>query len=50
MNLLEKADIKEIGYVFDKSYKNSVKIMFFMDLKVTLWTCLFIITGNHQEL
>lgn len=45
LNLLEKADIKEIGYVFDKSYKNSVKIMFFMDLKVTLWTCLFIIPG-----
>ena len=32
LNLLEKADIKEIGYVFDKSYKNSV-------------TCLFIIPG-----
>ncbi len=45
LNLVENADIKEIGYVFDKSYKNSVKIMFFMDLKVTLWTCLFIIPG-----
>ena len=45
LNLRENADIKELGYVFDKSYKNSVKIMFFMDVKVVLWTLLFIIPG-----
>lgn len=45
LNLQENADIKELGYVFDKSYKNSVKIMFFMDVKVVLWTLLFVIPG-----
>lgn len=45
LNLRENADIKELGYVFDKSYKNSVKVMFFMDVKVVLWTLLFIIPG-----
>ncbi|MDE5716529.1 MAG: DUF975 family protein [Lachnospiraceae bacterium] len=39
------AQVKEIAYGFDHSYKNIVKVMFQMDLRIFLWTLLFIIPG-----
>ena len=45
VNLFEKAQLRELAYGFDHSYKNVVKIMFFRDLHTFLWTLLFIIPG-----
>lgn len=45
INLEENADIKEVCYAFDRGYKNSVKVMFFRDLYVFLWSLLFVIPG-----
>ncbi len=39
------AKVKEIAYGFDHSYKNIVKVMFQMDLRIFLWTLLLIIPG-----
>lgn len=39
------AQVKEIAFSFDHSYKNIVKVMFRMDLSIFLWTLLFIIPG-----
>lgn len=39
------AQVKEIAFAFDHSYKNIVKVMFQMDLRIFLWTLLFIIPG-----
>ena len=44
-DLEEKAEVKEVCYAFDRGYKNSVKVMFFRDLYVFLWTLLFIVPG-----
>ncbi len=44
-NLKEEANLREICYAFDHHYKNSVKIMFFRDLYVFLWSLLFLIPG-----
>ena len=44
-NLNTNANVKEIGYGFDHSYKNIVKILFFRDLYEFLWTLLLIIPG-----
>ena len=44
-NLREKAIVGNIGYAFDVEYKNIVKIMFFRDLYLLLWTLLFVIPG-----
>ncbi|NBH15206.1 DUF975 family protein [Lachnospiraceae bacterium] len=44
-NLTEEANFREICYVFDHHYKNVVKIMFFRDLYVILWSLLFIVPG-----
>lgn len=41
----DMAQVKEITYGFDHSYKNIVKVMFRMDLSIFLWTLLFIIPG-----
>ena len=45
INLEENADIKEVCYAFDRGYKNGVKVMFFRDLYVFLWSLLFVIPG-----
>ena len=45
----DKAEVKEVVYVFDHSYKNVVKTMFFKDLRVFLWTLLFIIPGVYKK-
>ena len=44
-NLYEKAQIRELAYGFDHSYKNVIHVMFFRDLHTILWTLLFIIPG-----
>lgn len=44
-NLNEKAQVKEVAFAFDNSYKNVVKTLFFRDVYVILWTLLFIIPG-----
>lgn len=39
------AQVKEIAYGFDHSYRNVVKVLFFRDLYILLWTLLFVIPG-----
>ena len=44
-NLIHSADVKEVAYGFDRSYKNVITTMFFRDLFTFLWGLLFIIPG-----
>ena len=44
-NINEKAELKEVGFGFDRNYMGSVKTMFLRDLYTGLWTLLFIIPG-----
>lgn len=44
-NLTKKAEIKEVAYGFDRSYKNVISVMFFRDLYTFLWALLFIVPG-----
>jgi uncharacterized membrane protein len=44
-NLHEKAQVGNVGFAFDTYYLNNVKILFFRDLQLVLWTLLFIIPG-----
>lgn len=44
-NINEKAELKEVGFGFDRNYMGSVKTMFLRDLYTVLWTLLFIIPG-----
>lgn len=39
------AQVRELGYAFDHSYKNVVRVMFFKELYIFLWSLLFIIPG-----
>lgn len=41
----DRAEVKEVAYGFDHSYKNIVRTMFHMDIQVFLWALLFIIPG-----
>lgn len=43
--LNEKAEVKEVAFVFDSNYKNVVKILFIRDVKILLWSLLFVIPG-----
>lgn len=45
----DKANVREIAYGFDHSYKNIVKTMFHYDMRVFLWSLLFIIPGFYKE-
>ena len=45
MSVEGTAQVKEIAYGFDHSYKNVVKVLFYRDLYVFLWTLLFIVPG-----
>lgn len=45
INLRRSADIKEVGYAFDRNYKNTISTMFFRDLYIFLWSLLFVIPG-----
>lgn len=44
-NLNQPAEVKEITYVFDHSYKNVISILFTRDLCVIGWSLLFVIPG-----
>ena len=44
-NSEEPADVRNVLYAFDRGYKNIVKIMFFRDLYIVLWSLLFVIPG-----
>jgi uncharacterized membrane protein len=44
-NLSEPAVLSDVGYAFDSDYMNIVKIMFLRDLKILLWSLLFIVPG-----
>lgn len=44
-SLSEKAEVKEIAFAFDHSYKNITKIMFLKSLYTMFWSWLFIIPG-----
>ena len=39
------AQVKEITFAYDHSYKNVVKVMFYKELYIFLWALLFIIPG-----
>lgn len=39
------AQVKEVAFAYDHSYKNVVKVMFYRDLYTFLWTLLFVIPG-----
>lgn len=41
----DKAEVKEVAYGFDHSYKNVVKTMFYKDIQVFLWALLLVIPG-----
>lgn len=48
-NVDDKAEVKEIAYGFDHSYKNVVKTMFHSDLRVFAWALLFIVPGIYKR-
>lgn len=48
-NLTENGMVGDMGFGFDRSYKNQVRIMFFRDLYTIGWTCLFLIPGIYKS-
>ncbi len=44
-----RAEVREIAYGFDHSYKNVVKTLFHRDLQILLWALLFIIPGIYKK-
>lgn len=44
-----QAEVKEIAYGFDHSYKNVVKTMFHTDIRIFGWALLFIIPGIYKK-
>lgn len=44
-NLKEQANIREVCYAFDHSYKNCVKVQFFRGLYIFLWSLLLVVPG-----
>ena len=44
-SLDESVDMKELLYGFENNYKNIVKVMFFRDMSILLWSLLFVIPG-----
>lgn len=45
----DKAEAKEVLYAFDHSYKNVVRTMFHEDIRVLLWSLLFVIPGIYKK-
>lgn len=45
----DRAEVKEVAYGFDHSYKNIVKTMFHVDIQVFLWALVFIIPGIYKR-
>lgn len=48
-SVADRAEVKEVAYGFDHSYKNIVKTLFYMDLQIFLWALLFIIPGIYKK-
>ncbi len=48
-NLDGRAEVKDVAYAFDHSYKNIVKTMFHTELSVFLWALLFLIPGIYKQ-
>lgn len=44
-NSEEPADVRNVLFAFDHSYKNIAKTLFFRDLYIVLWSLLFVIPG-----
>lgn len=44
-NLSQPAEVKEVAYAYDNSYKNVIKILFIRDMCIIGWSLLFIIPG-----
>lgn len=44
-NLEHPADAKEICFGFDRNYRNVVRVLFYRDLYICLWSLLFLIPG-----
>lgn len=45
----DTGQVREIAYGFDHSYKNVIRTMFHYDIRVFLWTLLFIIPGIYKQ-
>ena len=45
----DRAKVREVAYGFDHSYKNVVKTMFHYDIRIFLWSLLFIIPGFYKQ-
>ena len=45
----DKAEVKEVAYGFDHSYKNIVKTMFHSDIRIFAWALLFIVPGIYKK-
>ncbi|MDE6387932.1 MAG: DUF975 family protein [Lachnospiraceae bacterium] len=45
----DRAEVKEVLYAFDHSYKNVVRTMFHEDIRVFLWSLLFVIPGIYKS-
>lgn len=43
-----EGNISDLGSGFDVSYKRNVKVMFFYDLYIILWSLLFVIPGIYK--
>lgn len=48
-NLTENGMVGDMGFGFDRSYKNQVRVMFFRDLYTFGWSCLFLIPGIYKS-
>lgn len=45
----DRAAVREVAYGFDHSYKNIVKTMFHMDIRIFLWSLLFVVPGIYKQ-
>ncbi len=44
-----KAEVKEVAYAFDHSYRNVVKVIFHTQMSIFLWSLLFVIPGIYKK-
>lgn len=44
-----RAEVREVAYAFDHSYKNVVKTMFHTQLSIFLWSMLLVIPGIYKQ-
>lgn len=45
----DTAQVREVTYGFDHSYKNVIKTMFHYDIRIFLWSLLFVIPGFYKQ-